>query len=121
MNVIPTSLLDRLQLDLHLLAELQVEGAERLVEEQDPGPVDERPGERDALPLAARELARLAPLVALEADHPERLADPPPALGLGHLADHEAVGDVVADRHVGEQRVVLEDGVDVTIEGRRVR
>jgi hypothetical protein len=46
-------LLDALQLDLHLLAELQVEGAERLVEEQDAGPVHQRSGQRDALPLAA--------------------------------------------------------------------
>ena len=36
-NVIPTSRLDPLQLELHLLAELQVEGAERLVEKQHPG------------------------------------------------------------------------------------
>ena len=35
-------LLDGLQLDLHLLAELEVERAERLVEEQDARPVDQR-------------------------------------------------------------------------------
>ena len=57
MKVIPTCLLDRLELDLHLLAELQVERAERLVEEQHAGPVHERPGERHALALAAGELA----------------------------------------------------------------
>ena len=56
----PDLLLDRLELDLHLLAELQVEGAERFVEEQDPRPVDERPGEGDALALAAGQLAGLA-------------------------------------------------------------
>ena len=43
----PDLLLDPLELDLHLLAQLQVEGAQRLVEEQG-GPVDERPGEGDA-------------------------------------------------------------------------
>ena len=54
----PDLALDLLQLDLHLPAQLQVEGAERLVEQQHLGPVDERPGERDALALAARELVR---------------------------------------------------------------
>ena len=54
------ALLDRLQLELHLLAELQVERAERLVEQQRGGPVDERPGERDALALTAGELGRAA-------------------------------------------------------------
>jgi hypothetical protein len=48
-----------LQLQLHLLAELQVERAERLVEQQDTRVVNERAPERDALLLAARELPRL--------------------------------------------------------------
>ena len=60
----PDLLLDPLQLDLHLLAQLQVEGPERFVEQQHRRPVDERPGERDALGLSARQLGRLAPLVA---------------------------------------------------------
>ena len=47
--------LDRLELDLHLLAQLEVEGAERLVEQQHLGPVDQRAGEGHALPLAAGE------------------------------------------------------------------
>ena len=42
-------------------------------------------------------------------------ADP---LGLRDLADHQAVRDVVADGHVREQRVVLEDRVHVAIERR---
>ena len=53
-------LLDALELDLQLLAQAQVERAERLVEQQGARPVDERAGERDALLLAAGELRRLA-------------------------------------------------------------
>ena len=117
----PDLLLDGLELDLHLLAELEVERAERLVEQQHARPVDERAGERDPLPLAARELAGLAPVVALEPDHAERLGDPRRALGLGDLADHQPVRDVVADGHVREQRVVLEDRVDVAVERRHGR
>ena len=80
-NVIPTSRLDALQLDLHLLAQLQVEGAERLVEQQHLGTVDERPGEGDALALAAAQLVRLAGAVLRQADRLEHLAGPPAALG----------------------------------------
>ena len=76
MNVMPELLLDLLQLDLQLLPQLEVEGAERLVEEQRLRPVDDRAGERDALPLAARELARLAVAVPVEAHHPQRLRSP---------------------------------------------
>ena len=60
------------QLDLELLAQLAVERAERLVEQQDLGLEDEGAGERHALLLAARELARPAPLEARELDEPQR-------------------------------------------------
>ena len=82
MNVIPTCCWIALELDLHLLAELQVERAERLVEEQHARPIDERASEGDPLALAAGELGGLAPLVALEADHAERLGDALRPLGL---------------------------------------
>ena len=71
----PDLALDPLELDLHLLAQLQVERAERLVEQQHRGPVDERPGQRDALLLAARQLARPGLLAARAADELERLLD----------------------------------------------
>ena len=49
----PELLLDPLQLDLQLLAQLQVERSERLVEQQRLRPVDDRARERDALALTA--------------------------------------------------------------------
>ena len=49
--------LDALELDLHLLAELQVERAQRLVQQQHPRVHHQRPGQRDALLLAAGEHA----------------------------------------------------------------
>ena len=75
--------LDALELDLEPLAELEVERPERLVEEEHVRPVHERPGERDALLLAARQLVRLATRVALEMDELQGLADPSLDLGLG--------------------------------------
>ena len=45
--------LDALQLDLHLLAQLEVERAQRLVEQQHRRPVHQRPRQRHALLLAA--------------------------------------------------------------------
>ena len=78
-------LLDALELDLQLLAQAQVERAERLVEEQRPRAVDQRAGERDALPLAAGELGGLALGEVAELDHLQRLADPGLRLALGDL------------------------------------
>ena len=47
-------LLDADQLELRVLAQLLVERGERLIEQQQLGLCDQRPGERDALPLPAR-------------------------------------------------------------------
>ena len=60
--------LDALQLDLHLLAQLEVEGAERLVEQEHARVVDERARQRDPLLLPAGQLVRLAPLEAGQLD-----------------------------------------------------
>ena len=73
--------LDALELDLELLSELEVERAERLVEQQHVRPVDEGAGEGDALLLAAGQLVRLAPFVAREVDEVQRLGHAPADLG----------------------------------------
>ena len=57
---------------------------------------------------------------AREADQLERLLGAPAPLRLGDLAHAQPVGDVLRDGHVREQRVVLEDRVDVARVGRQV-
>ncbi len=106
-------LLDPLQLDLHLLAQLEVEGAQRLVEQEHAGAVHDGPGKRHPLTLPAGELARLALPEPGQPDHGQRLLHPPPPLLLRHALDLEPVLDVLAHGHVREERVVLEDGVHV--------
>ena len=51
--------LDRLQFDLHLFAQLEIQRAERLVEQQHPRPPDQGARQRHALTLAARQLLRV--------------------------------------------------------------
>ena len=110
--------LEQLELDLHLLAELAIERAERLVEQQHAGPIDERPGERHPLLLAAGQLARLAGREVAHLDHVERIADTVGDLRLGDAALPQPVGHVLGDVHVREQGVALEHGVDVALVGR---
>ena len=97
---------------LHLPAELGVERAERLVEEDEPRLADDGAGQRDALLLAAAQLRRVAPAIPLERDELQRLGDAPGDLRLADAADLQAVADIRLDRHVREERVVLEDGVE---------
>ena len=112
---------DEVELDLHVLAQLQVERGERLVEQQHLRVVDERPGDRDALLLPAADLVGLLVLVAVHLDEVEHGVDFAVDL-LARLArDAQAEGDVVADAQVREQRVVLEHGVDAAHVRRQAR
>ena len=96
MNVSPTSLWMLLQLDLHRLTELEVERAERLVEQQHPRPHHERARERDPLSLAARQLPRL-PIAECPAA-PSRVHPPTRSRrSRPDLPHHEPVADVVGD------------------------
>ena len=98
-------------------AQLGVEVRERLVHEEDRRLADDRPAERDALPLAAGELLRLALEELLELDRLRGLFHPPVDLLLGDLAQLQSEGEVVADRHVWVEGVALEHHRDVPILG----
>ena len=109
-----------LDLRAHARAEAGVKVRERLVEQEHDGLLDERPTERDALLLAARELARLA---LQEVADVEVLGDRLHArvdLGLGAVLQLEAEGDVVVRGHVRVERVVLEHHRHPPLVGRRL-
>ncbi len=105
--------LEPLDLDLHVETQILVEGGEGLVEKQDARADGEGPGERDALLLAARELARLALGKALHADGGQHLPDAIRLHGTALAAGREAIGDVLRHGHVRKERVVLEDDADL--------
>ena len=102
------------------LRTLRVERAERLVEQQHLGLDRERARERDALALAAGELVRIAVGEPVELHEREQLVDLGADLRLVRAASRfgphaQAEGDVLEDRHVAEQRVVLEDEADLAL------
>ena len=94
----PDARVQLLQLGARPGAKLRIQVRERLVEEEDVGLADERPRERDPLPLAARELGR-TPLEQLLAPGELRGASNALAhLGSAHVADDEPEADVLAPR-----------------------
>ena len=62
----PSSLLHAFELQLHFLAQLQVQRAQRLVQQQHLRLVHQRAGDGDALLLAAGERVHMALFVALQ-------------------------------------------------------
>jgi hypothetical protein len=103
--------LQRLQLGLHLLAQLQVERAERLVEQQTCGWLISARASATRWRWPPDNCAGRRSPDARQPHHGQQLVGAARALDRGHLAHHQRIGDVVAHAHVGEQRVILEHGV----------
>ncbi|GAA3216905.1 hypothetical protein GCM10020256_19520 [Streptomyces thermocoprophilus] len=101
--------LDALELQLHLAAQLQVEGAERLVEQQHLRVVDQRAGHSDALLLAAGELVGFLPGLLAQLDQLQHLLDL--LLHALDAASAQTEGDVLEDVEVREEGVGLEHRV----------
>ena len=102
-------------LDPQLGAQRCVEVGEGLVQQDHRGARGQRPRERHALQLAARERGRHAVLEAGQAHQRERVGDARAAV---RGAPRQAVGDVAGDAHVREEGRVLEDHADAAPLGR---
>jgi hypothetical protein len=103
------------QLALHLadgpaqlLANLRVQRAERLVQQKYFGFMGERASDRYPLLLPAGQLCGQALIHALEGHEAKKLLPPLATLAGLHTPDSQCEFDVFTDRHVTEERVVLE-------------
>ena len=104
-----------LELDLHVLAHLQVQGGQRFVQEEDFRLVDDGPGDGDTLLLAAGEGLHVAVLIIGHGHELEHAADALVDLVGRYFLELQAEGDVVIDVQVREQGVTLENGVKWTL------
>ena len=107
--------LQALEFELHLLAQFQVQRAERFVQQQDPRRIDQAARNGHALLLAARKLVNAAALKPLEADRFEHFEHFGPQLFLRHLFQPQAKRDVLKHIEVREQRVLLEHRVHLPL------
>ena len=105
------------QLEAGLEAQLGVEVGERLVEQEQARLANDRARQRDALLLAAGELARRSLQQVADADLGGRPGDGAADL-VARDADHlQREADVLLDRHVRIERVALEHHRDVALAG----
>ena len=114
------SLLYLAQFGLHVLAELEVERAERLVQQQNFRVVYKRPCYRDALLLAARKALYRALFEPGEVHKLQHFSDAADYLFFADLLYAQSEGDVLVYVKVREQRVLLEHRVYVALVGRQV-
>ena len=116
----PDLVVDQVQLDQHLLAQLEVERRQRLVEQQHVRLVDQRAGDRHPLLLAAADLVGALAGLVLHLDQRQHPVDLALDRRLVGPRDLQPEGDVLAHRQVREEGVALEDRVDLALVGRQV-
>src|SRR5690349_1601051 len=104
---------DPLELVVQDVAGHRVQGAERLVHQQDVGVLGQGAGEGDALAHAAGELVRALVAEAPETDDLEQLLGALPALGAGDAGQAQRQFHVAGDGQPREQGRLLEHQGDV--------
>ena len=101
------------------LAHLGVQGPEGLVQQEDARFGGERTGERNALALASGQLGRVPVGQPPELDQIEQARNALADLGLGRAglfwSHPQPEGDVLKDRQVAKEGVVLEHKADLTL------
>ena len=111
----PRLLLDLLQLHLHVLAQLQVQGAQGLVQQQHLGLVGQGSCDGHPLLLPAGQLAHPPVGEARQVHHVQHPLDGLLHFLLALFLQAHPEGDVVVHVQVGEQGVLLEDGVHLPL------
>ena len=104
-----------LQFHLHVFAHFEVQGSERLVQQQYFGFVDDSSGDGYALLLSAGEGVHVAVLIVCHAHHAQGLFHFLLDSGTGQLLQLQPEGYVVEYVEVGEEGVLLEHGVHRTL------
>ncbi len=110
---LPQFRLELQELGLHVAADQRVEGAERLVHEDDVGVGGQRPCQADALLHPTGKLVGQVVLPVAQSDQVEGVRGAFVALGTRHPADFQPVGGVLQHSAVREERKVLEDHADL--------
>jgi len=98
------------------MAEVLVEGSQRLIEKEQRRVVHDGAGKGHALLLSARELPGEAVLKPGELHQGDHVLDPLVHLFLRQPAHLQRIGDVPGNGKVREQCVVLEEHADVALE-----
>ena len=102
-------------LNPHLQTQLGVEVREWLIEQEDTRMTDNRPANRHALPLSARERARQAIEQFGEMQTGCRLSDRLVDLRFGLFHHLQRIGQIAAHRHVGVERIGLKHHRDAAL------
>ena len=101
--------LQSLDFDLHIETQVLVQRGKGFVQQQDPRSHRKRTRKGNALLLSTRQLPRLTIAKAFHSHGPEHFRHALSLIRFGIATRIKAVGDIVADGHMREERVILKN------------
>src|ERR671934_764942 len=104
--------LKRLQFQLHLPPEVRIQCGKRLIQQQEPWPVNQRACQRYPLLLSAADCCWFGACERSHLHHGESFGYASGNVGHRYFLHAQTVGDVFADGQVRKKRVMLKYGVD---------
>jgi hypothetical protein len=110
--------LDLLQEDLHLAPEACIQRGKRFVEQDQFRLANDGTRQGHALLLAARQLRGIAVAQGRKPDNVERLVDKLLRRRAIAALNQRSIAGILRNRHMGKERIVLEDGVERAAVGR---
>ena len=110
---------DASKLGKHRLAQMGIEIGKRFVEQNEAWPHGKGAGQGNSLTLAARKLVRAARLQPLQADDLKHFRNSFSAFFGGEPGYLQAELDIAFHRHVGPERIGLEDHAEIASFGRQ--
>ena len=115
------ALLDIFELNLHILAQLEVKSAERLIEQEHSGVNGERARDGDSLLLTAGERIYISLVEALEVHELKHLFNSGFYLFFGQLFDTQTKRHILINIQMRKERVSLEYRIDLPlVRGKRI-
>ena len=109
------SLLNVFKLNLHILAELEIERSERLVKKEDSRLNGKRTGNCDTLLLTARKRIDISSFKAVEVDKIKHFLNRLANFLFLHLLDTKSERNVLVNIQVRKQRITLKNGVYLSL------
>ena len=108
------------ELEAHLLTQFSIEIAQRLIEQQYLGLLDQGPRQRDSLLFSARKLAGETARQLFKTDGPENFFELCLDHFFGQLLELQGIGDIVVHCHVWPDRIILKHHADGPLLGGNV-
>ncbi len=99
----------------HRSTQMHVEIGKRFVKQDQRRGCYQTAGQSHTLPLTTRKIGRAAITKTVKIDQRQRLANTVLTLGFGNLCHPQTIADILGDRHMRPERIILEDDTDLPL------